>query len=101
VILRSPGAPKMGPSLGQWFATSLVISLIAAYVASLTLAPGTAFVAVFRVVSTVAFLGYAGSHAQEAIWKGEPWSAAVKDIVDGLLYGLATGAVFALLWPAS
>ena len=34
VLLRAPGAPKMGPSLTQWFGLTLALSFLAAYVAS-------------------------------------------------------------------
>jgi len=99
VLLRTPGAPTMGPALGQWFVLTLVISYIVAYVAGRTVAPGTDHMAVFRIVGTVAFLGYAGSQAQEAIWRCVPWPSVVKTIMDGLVYALVTGAIFAWTWP--
>ena len=34
-------------------------------------------------------------------WKGVSWGITFKFVIDGLLYGLATGAVFAWLWPAA
>src|SRR2546430_15005002 len=49
--------PAMGKNMVQWFLYCLVISIFAAYLASRTLAPGSAFVPVFRVVGTVALLG--------------------------------------------
>jgi hypothetical protein len=99
VLLRAPGAPKMGPSLGQWFGLTVALSCLAAYVASLTIAPGAARMDVFRLVSIVAFLGYAGAQVQNSIWRAEPWSSTIKNVLDGLVYGLVTGAVFAVTWP--
>lgn len=99
LLLRRPGAVSMGPLLAQWFVYLLVVSFFTAYVACHTIAPGTAYLPVFRVVGTVAFMAYAGSHAQMAIWWGEPWSVAIKDIVDGLIYGLVTAGTFGWLWP--
>jgi hypothetical protein len=61
------GPPAMGKNLVQWFLYCVVISLFAAYVSSRTLAAGTAFLQVFRVVGTVALLGYGAAHAQESI----------------------------------
>jgi hypothetical protein len=101
VLLRAPGAPKMGPSLTQWFGLTLALSFLAAYVASLTIAPGTARMLVLRIVSAVAFLGYAGVQAQNSIWRAEPWGSTFKNIIDGLIYSLVTGAVFAVTWPAA
>jgi hypothetical protein len=100
VLLRKPSGPEMGPALGQWFALTLVIAFVVAYVAALTMVPGEDHMAVFRVVTAIAFLAYAGSQAQEAIWRAVPWSAVVKTIIDGLVFALVTGGVFALMWPA-
>jgi hypothetical protein len=99
LFLRKPAAPALGPYLGKWFLNTLVVSLLAGYVAASTLAPGTPYLQVFRVVGVVAALGYAGAHAQMAIWKSEPASAALKDTVDGVIYGLVTAGVFGWLWP--
>jgi hypothetical protein len=91
----------MGPSLAQWFVLSLAIGACAAYVAGMVLAPGADGTTVLRLTSTAAFLGYALSSVQDSIWKGVPWGVSVKYVFDGLLYALATGAVFAWLWPAA
>jgi hypothetical protein len=99
LTIKPSGAFSMTPSLAQWFIFSLVISCLAAYVASRTLAPGTDYLHVFRVVGTVAWLGYAGGQIPEAIWMGKPWSVAIKGVIDGLIYGLVTAGVFGWLWP--
>jgi hypothetical protein len=100
VLLRAPGPPTMGPALGQWFVLTLVISYLVAYVTGLVAAPGTAHLAVFRIAGTIAFLAYAVSQVQEAIWRAVPWSSAAKTIMDGVVYALVTGAIFAWTWPA-
>ena len=46
-----------------------------------------------------AILGYAFSSVDESIWKGLSWNVTAKFVFDGVLYGLATGAAFAWLWP--
>ena len=93
------GPPNMGPRLGQWFAFSVVVSLFAAYIASRTLAPGTAYLSVFRLTGTVAFCGYALGQWPAAIWYGRSWSATAKGTFDGLLYALLTAGVFGWRWP--
>lgn len=98
-FLRQPGGFQMGPFLGQWFVYCLVVSFFVAYVAAHTISPGTPYLAVFRVVGAVGFLAYAGARAQSAIWAGYPWSATIKDIVDGLIYGCVTAGTFGWLWP--
>lgn len=91
----------MGKSLGQWFVFSLAISFFVAYLATMALPLGAAFAAVFRFAGAAAVLGYAFTDVTNSIWKGVAWSTALKFVFDGVLYGLATGAVFAWLWPTT
>lgn len=100
MILRAPGLPNMGVFLSMWFVFCLVVSLFAAYVAANTLASGTDFATVFRVVGAASFMAYGFSSLPAGIWWGQPWSAVFKDVVDGLIYALITAALFAWLWPA-
>lgn len=93
------GPPAMGKNMTLWFLYSVVISIFAAYLSGRLLPPGTAFLQVFRVVGTVAFLGYSAAHAQESIWGGRSWVVTLKHLFDGLVYALLTAATFAWLWP--
>ena len=97
--LRRPGPPGMGPSLGQWFVFSLIVSFFIAYIAAHTIPPGTLYLGVFRVVGAIGFLAYAAGQVPAAIWMGKPWSIASKEVMDGLLYGLVTAGTFGWLWP--
>lgn len=99
LLLRKPGAPHMGGALGAWFVLCLVVSVFAGYLASVTIAQGADALHVFRVVATIAFLSFAGGAASDAIWMGVPWRATIKYILDALIYGAVSGAVFAWLWP--
>lgn len=99
LVVRPAGGYGLGKALGQWFALCLVTSLMVAYVASLALPEGSPMV--FRFTSAAAFLGYAFGSATNSVWKAVPWSTTFKFVFDGLLYALATGAVFAFLWPAA
>jgi hypothetical protein len=95
-----PNGPfNMGRQLGLWTGYILVMSILVAYVAGRVLGADAAALQVFRVAGTVAFLGYSGSQLPSAIWWGKPLGVAVKEILDGLAYGLITGAAFAWLWP--
>lgn len=93
------GPPAMGKNLTQWFVYCLVISIFAAYLFGRLLAPGTDFLQVFRVVGTVAWLGYGAAHTQESIWNGRSWMVTFKHLFDGLIYALLTAAIFGWLWP--
>lgn len=100
-FLREKGAVNMGITLAQWFVFTLIVSLFAAYIAAATMAGDTAEMQVFRVVGTVAFMAYAFGAIPYGIWWGQPWGALFKDVVDGLIYGAITGALFAWLWPSA
>ena len=97
--IRPAGKIGMGPSLVQWFIFSLVVSFFVAYVATHALPPGAPYLKVFQIVGAVGFLAYAAGQVPAAIWMGKPWSVAAKEVVDGLLYGLATAGTFGWLWP--
>ena len=99
LILRPNGVVNMGRNLGQWFVYTLLVSVFAAYLAGHTLGGGAAPLQVFRVVGTAAFMAYGFGALPMAIWWGQPWGATVKAVIDGLIYGAVTAAVFAYLWP--
>jgi hypothetical protein len=85
--------------LVKWFLYSVAVSVFAAYLGGRALSPGAESSEVVRFTATTAFLGYAMAMMQQSIWWGKKWSATLKSMLDGLIYGLITGAVFAWLWP--
>jgi hypothetical protein len=89
----------MGTSLLLWFLFSIVVGKVAGYVAGLTLGPGADAMLVFRVTATVAFAGYSLALLQHSIWYGRRWTTTLVSVIDGLVYGLLTGGIFAWLWP--
>ena len=93
------GPPAMPKFLIQWFVFCLLVGFFVAYLAAHTLTPGTDYLAVFRVVGTAAFLAYGLGNLSNGIWKGQTWSATIKEVIDGLVYGLLTAGTFGWLWP--
>lgn len=93
------GSIAMGKTFVQWIAYCLVISTLVGYVAAASLPPGTEYLKVFQITGTTGFLAYGGGAAAGAIWFGHGWGRTVKDIVDGLVYGLLTAGFFGWLWP--
>jgi hypothetical protein len=89
----------MGSQLTQWFVYCLIVGVFAAYVAGRALGPGAEYLSVFRFAGTTAFVGYALAHMQRSIWYKQAWSTTVKNMFDGLVYGLLTAGSFAWLWP--
>lgn len=90
---------NMGSQLVQWFVYCLVVSAFAGYVTGLTLGPGSGYMEVFRMSSTVAFGGYALAHLQRSIWYSQSWATTGRNVFDGIVYGLLTGGAFGWLWP--
>jgi hypothetical protein len=99
LVISPNGVPAMGSALGKWFVYTVLVAFMAAYLASRTLAPGTHYLQVFRVVGAVSFLAYGFGSIPMAIWMGKPWSSVIKDLADALIYGLLSAGVFGWLWP--
>ena len=99
LYLRPSGEMKIGPFLGAWFAYTIIVSILAGYMAQFSLPAGTEYMKVFRVVGTAAWLAYAWQSPADSIWKGVPWSVTTKTLIDGLIYALLTAGTFAWLWP--
>ncbi len=99
VLMRQSGQIQMGKFLGLWFVYCLIVSVFAAYLSGRTLAPGTHYLQVFRVAGATSFMAYGVANIANGIWKGEPWSVVIKEVVDGFVYGLLTAGTFGWLWP--
>jgi hypothetical protein len=99
VTIRAGMSPSMAPYLFQWFVYSIVIGIIAAYVASRALQGETHYLAVFRFVGVTAFACYAVGGWQESIWYSRSWATTLKNTFDALLYALVTAGTFGWLWP--
>ena len=93
------GVPAMPKYLAKWFGYCLLIGFFSAYVAAHTLAPGTDYLQVFRVVGATAFMAYALGPLANATWKGMPLSFVMKEVIDGLIYCGVAGGTFGWLWP--
>ncbi|HEX6645237.1 MAG TPA: hypothetical protein VF037_11180 [Gemmatimonadales bacterium] len=97
VLPRGPFG--MGGQLAAWFVYVLVVTLFAAYVAGAALAPGAAYLSVFRFAGTTAFLAYTMALWPMSIWYRRGSGLAAKETLDGLIYALITAGVFGAMWP--
>ncbi len=93
------GPPSIGKSLLLWFLYSILISIIAGYVAGSALQRGAPYLSVFRFAGCVAFTGYSIGLLQNSIWYKRNWGATLRTMFDGLVYALLTAGVFGWLWP--
>jgi hypothetical protein len=93
------GPPAMPKFLGQWVVFCLVVGFFTAYITAHTVAAGANYLVVFRVAGATAFMAYGLGRLSDGIWKGQMWSTVIKEVFDGLVYGLLTAGVFGWLWP--
>ena len=93
------GPPAMPKFLIQWFVFCLVIGGFVALLAGSTLPAGAPYRTVFHMTALAAFLGYGLGNLTNSIWKGQTWSATIKEVIDGIIYSLLTAGTFGWLWP--
>jgi hypothetical protein len=99
-VIRPSMVFNMGPQLTQWFAYSLLVGIVAAYLAGRLLGAGADYLQVFRVTGTVAFASYSMALMQRAIWYSQSWTSTLKSMFDGLVYAALTAGAFGWLWPS-
>ena len=93
------GSTSLGTSLVLWFLYSILVSVIAGYVAGSALPKGAHYLAVFRFTGCVAFTSYSMALLQMSIWFRRNWVTTLKSVFDGLVYALLTAGTFGWLWP--
>jgi hypothetical protein len=91
------GVPNMAPRLVGMFLFFLLVGVLSAYFVSRTLAPDAAYLEVFRIAGTAAFVANGIAVIPESLWYGRPWPMTFKYLLDALIYGLLTGGVFGWL----
>ena len=100
-----PPPLSMGGKMAGTFVVYLVVSTLIAYLASAALptppppAKPAAFAKAFQVIATAGILAYSFSFIPSAIWFGAYKRTIVMSIIDGIVFGLITGAIFAWSWP--
>jgi hypothetical protein len=99
ITMMESGPPAMGKQLVLWFVYSIIVGIIAAYIAGHAVQPGDGYLAVFRFVGCTAFVGYSLALLQNSIWYKRNWGATLKSMFDGLIYALFTAGIFGWLWP--
>jgi len=95
-----PSGPwNMGKIMGLWLLFTLVVSASTACVVGTIMAPGGSAHAVFHHIAVITFLTHAMGVIPMSIWYQRKWSTTGKTVVDALLYALATGWIFSMMWP--
>lgn len=100
IVTVAPSGPwKIGQMMGLWFLFTVVVSASIACVVGTIVPPGGHRHAVFHYVALITFLTYAMGAVPLSIWYNRKWSTTFKNAVDALLYALASGWIFSMMWP--
>lgn len=99
LTVAPPGPWNLGRIMGLWFLFVVVVSAAVACVVGTILPPGAHTHAVFHYAAAITFLSYAMGGVPMSIWYDRKWSTTFRNAVDSLLYALATGWIFSMMWP--
>jgi len=89
----------MGDKMAGTFVVYLVASTLIAYLTRVALPGPAGFGKVFQVTATAGILAYCFSFIPNSIWWGSSKRTIVANIIDGIIYGAITGAIFGWRWP--
>ena len=89
----------MGGKLVATFIVYLVVSTLIAYLTRVALPGAAPFAKVFQIAAVAGILAYCFSFIPNAVWFGSYKRTIVATFIDGVVYGLITGAIFAWRWP--
>ncbi|MBY0308631.1 MAG: hypothetical protein K2Q09_07810 [Phycisphaerales bacterium] len=95
----------MPKNMAGTFLTILVASTLTGYLAWHVISRDEShyafFADKFQVLGTVGILTWCFAPLPNMIWFQAGKRAIVNGLIDGLLYGVVTGAVFSWLWPVA
>ena len=89
----------MGGKMVATFIIYLVVSTLIAYLTRVALPGPAEFAKVFQIAATAGILAYSFSFIPNALWFGAYKRTIIASFIDGIVYGLITGAIFAWRWP--
>ena len=89
----------MGGKMVATFIVYLVVSTLIAYLTRVALPGPAEFAKVFQIAVTAGILAYSFSFIPNALWFGAYKRTIIASFIDGIVYGLLTGAIFAWRWP--
>jgi hypothetical protein len=101
LITIAGSKPNFARNLFWVFVVYSVVSVFVAYITAQARPAGSTFASVFQVAGATAVLGYCAGQVCGAVFMSKPFRFICTDLIDGLVYGLLTGAIFAWLWPAA
>jgi hypothetical protein len=97
-MLPSGDGGMVGNLIG-WAIFILVVTFIAAHVASAILPASARHESVFHTVGLFTLAAYAFALWPLSIWYGRSWGITFRATLDGLIYAVVTALIFMWLWP--
>ena len=101
MTVRPNGAWKMAPVMATWFVFTVLVASVAACMTGAVVAPAADHRHVLHFAGGITFLCYAMGGVPQSIWYGRKWSTTFKHAFDALIFGAASGFIFAAFWPQS
>lgn len=98
-LLRVWGEVNMGVNMLLTFLFYLVTSTVIAYLAWAALPHPSTFAKVFQITGTAGILAYCFASFPGDLWFQLKRRAMLMNVLDGIAFGLITGAIFAWMWP--
>lgn len=99
VVVWKGNPMNMGKSLLLHFLHTLVLAVLVCYFCYRILGYSTQYMSILRIGGYLAVLSYVGASATQGIWFGRPWGVVLKEVADGVFYGLLMASVLGWLWP--
>ena len=89
----------MGGKMVATFIVYLAVSTLIAYLTRVALPGPAEFAKVFQIAGTAGILAYSFSFIPNALWFGAYKRTIIASFIDGIVFGLITGAIFAWRGP--
>lgn len=96
MLIVWPTQTNMGKAILQTLISFLIIAFVIGYMASIALPRGAAFVKVLQFVTTAGLLAHVSAKFPFVFWFRRK---IAMDVLDGVVFAVATGLIFAALWP--
>jgi hypothetical protein len=101
--------PNMGANMAGTFVVMLIAAVLTGYLAWHVMGRDPVYAAThykdfadrFQIVGSIGILTWCFSSLPNMIWFQAGKRSMVNGTVDGVLYGVVTGAVFSWLWPVA
>jgi hypothetical protein len=87
---------NMGKAIGLTLLGFFVIAFVIGYLASLAMSRDADFMRVLQFVTTAGLLAHVAANFPHVFWFRRK---IAMEVLDGVIYALATGLIFAALWP--